>query len=172
MRLFHYSSAYLEKINDEEQVGHHIERGDKPNGLWFSAGDGDDGWLAWCEAESFRPQALTHVTEIILRPDANILRLSGAVELDLFTAKHRCIPEYAKAGPESLRRLYGPGHAIDWKTVASQYDGIIIAPYCYQRRLHDGTHWYYSWDCASGCIWRARAVQTLIPVKQLAHVKQ
>lgn len=53
---------------------------------------------------------------------------------------------------------------IDWDRVASKHDGIIIAPYCWQQRLKDETFWYYSWDCASGCIWHPRAVTALIPI--------
>ena len=46
----------------------------------------------------------------------------------------------------------------------SDYQGIIIAPYLWTRRHHESTGWYYSWDCASGVIWDARAIAELKPL--------
>ena len=40
---------------------------------------------------------------------------------------------------------------IDWKKVASKYDGIEIVPYQPKARMN--LLWYYGWDIASGCIW-------------------
>ena len=57
---------------------------------------------------------------------------------------------------------------IDWPKVAERYDGIIIAPYQWSRRL-DGPMWYYGWDCASGCVWRARAVLELKSMEELCQ---
>jgi hypothetical protein len=50
---------------------------------------------------------------------------------------------------------------IDWSKVAAKHQGIIIAPYCYARRLTYHTAWYYGWDCASGCIWDLKAIQSV-----------
>lgn len=159
MRFIHYASTHLEAIEDRGQPRR--PRGDKPDGLWFSAGDGEDGWRAWCEAESFALGSLTHATEIVFHAKAKLLRLKTASALDAFAAEYGCIPDWAV----TMRSAYfNTGHAIKWPLVAERYDGIVIAPYIYSRRLHEGTHFYYSWDCASGCVWRARAVKALRPL--------
>lgn len=55
--------------------------------------------------------------------------------------------------------------AIDWQKVSRQYDGIIIAPYQWEHRL--SSDWYYPWDCASGCIWNGKAIQTIVPIDDI-----
>jgi hypothetical protein len=32
--------------------------------------------------------------------------------------------------------------------------------------------WYYSWDCASGVIWNAKAISALTPAPHLAGLRQ
>jgi hypothetical protein len=59
--------------------------------------------------------------------------------------------EYRFPHPDLGRMSY-----IDWPRVAERFDGVIIAPYQWKHRLE--LMWYYGWDCASGCIWNARAV--------------
>lgn len=44
---------------------------------------------------------------------------------------------------------------VDWGSVAMDYDGIIIMPYVDPGSVG---MWYAPWECASGCIWRARNV--------------
>jgi hypothetical protein len=152
--LIHYSAVPLDfaTLHDcHQEVPHHFG---KPHGLWFSVGDGDDGWRAWCEGEDFCVGSLVNCTEIILHDQANILRLSGVDDIDSFTEKYDCdMGAWAK----------GRKYAIDWHRVSEQYDGIIIAPYCYARRLDNGANWYYGWDCASGCIWKVAAIAEVRP---------
>lgn len=50
-------------------------------------------------------------------------------------------------------------YEIDWKKVTEEYQGIIISPYIWQRRLAPHTMWYYGWDVASGCIWDTDAIE-------------
>ena len=49
------------------------------------------------------------------------------------------------------------GESIDWKKVASKYDGIEINPYQFEARYQ--YLWYYGWDVASGCIWNLKSVK-------------
>lgn len=158
MQLIHYSDAPLTEVRDVDPTAKGAGAY-KPAGLWFSVGDGEDGWRAWCEAEQWQTQAMRHATEIVLHADAKVLRLSGADAIDRFTEQYGCTPEWASA-------LKGSHFArsIDWLRVAEQHDAIIIAPYCYARRLHEATTWYYGWDCASGVLWRARAVECVRPL--------
>jgi hypothetical protein len=141
--LIHYSDAALGTIYSVEQ---HDVCHFKPRGLWVSV-DGDEGL-----------ERLTHAHVITLADRANILRLSGAADLDAFTA-------------EFLHKPY-PGleyRAIDWRPVAAKYQGIIIAPYIWERRLTDHAPWYYAWDCASGCIWDASAIKNVAAVELQAR---
>lgn len=142
-RLFHYSAMPLSGplANSTDA----LPLGAKPRGLWLSV---EDAWKEWCEDAGFGIERLACVAEITLRPDAKILRLSSADDIDTITARHPA-------------RLY-PGdttnHMLDWPAIGAEYDGIIIAPYQWSRRLSFETSWYYGWDCASGCIWYPRAV--------------
>lgn len=47
-----------------------------------------------------------------------------------------------------------PYPQIDWQLVSQLYDGIEITNYLHQFRMEYKYNWYYSWDVASGCIWR------------------
>jgi hypothetical protein len=68
------------------------------------------------------------------------------------------------AGIDKFSRQYGDksknirftSFYIDWEMVCGEYDGIIISPFCWERRLE--VMWYYTWDCASGCVWNLSAV--------------
>jgi hypothetical protein len=73
-----------------------------------------------------------------------------------------------------VKRLYTyqMTYEIDWYRVAEQYDGIIITPYIYERRLTEYTTWYYSWDCASGCIWNGKAIANITSKKLRTSKKE
>lgn len=150
--LIHYSGKPLTSVYSVAQSLEHDRF--KPAGLWVSAGDGDDGWRAWCQSEQFDLERFALATEVVLAPDANVLRLSTASELDDFTRDYRNVPMDGIS--DRLR-------AIDWRKVAAKYQGIIIAPYIWDRRMT--LMWYYTWDCASGCIWDAAAVAELRPMR-------
>jgi hypothetical protein len=40
----------------------------------------------------------------------------------------------------------------------------VVAPECVERRREP--LWYYTWDCASGCVWSPNAVKELKPLSQ------
>jgi hypothetical protein len=75
--------------------------------------------------------------------DARVLHLSSSDELLAF---------HAEFGLDNWK--------VSWIAVAEQWQGIIIAPYLWERRLGDPS-WYYTWDCASGCIWDATAIASV-----------
>ena len=135
--LYHYSSTLVTFERRYYEQNAHF----KPNGFWLSVGD---DWKRWCEENNFSLANLAYRHRVVLCPGANILRLSGPREIDRFTKEY----------DRGLMR-------IDWPLVARRYAGIIIAPYCWSRRCHFGTRWYYAWDCASGCIWDPSAVDSL-----------
>jgi hypothetical protein len=138
--LVHYGAAPLgplyECAQDQVQM--------KPNGLWLSADNYEDNWREWCLAERYSLRHLAYAQEIVLKRCANILHLKTPYDIDDFTRRY----ESSKTDLDCFK--------IDWKAVAERHDGIIIAPYIWQRRLD--LMWYYVWDCASGCIWHPRAI--------------
>lgn len=156
MRLLHYASKPVERVNSVDQEPRHRSATlFKPRGLWVSV-EGEDDWLTWCLSEGFAPQNLAFVHEIVLSPSARLIHLSGADQIDEFTRAYG-LTDLASYGLSGLAQ----GYAIDWCRLADEYQGIIIAPYVWERRLKGGARWYYPWDCASGCIWDAAAVDAI-----------
>ena len=149
IKLIHYAHEPLGTIIDADQEKDVAARF-KPAGLWISVEDGN-GWREWCEAEGYGLGWL-NVYEITLAPDANILYLKTLADIDRFSR------EYI---PEDLPSFCS---YPDWPEIAEQYDGIIIAPYQWERRFHDSSRWYYGWDCSSGCIWKASAITAVTEV--------
>lgn len=158
-RLIHYSDKHLIEVYSVPLAEQSSHRGGlhKPRGLWVSV-EGENDWKEWCEGERFG--CLDCATEIILAADANVLWLVGSTELDQFHAEYSVVA-YRYGGNLGVRT------AIEWPRVAGKYQGIIIAPYVYARRLEEPvSDWYYGWDCASGCIWDAAVVAKVRPIPE------
>lgn len=145
VRRTHHSKCVVRAIRATEPRA--IHDGMKPAGLWYSI-DGD--WERWCQDSD--PNFLAPVGHDIVLADETILRLSSKREIQKFQREY---------GSRIGRLL----HIIDWQAVGQHYDGIEIAPYCWPARLE--VLWYYSWDCASGCLWRPRGA-TITPLKEHA----
>ena len=126
----------------------------KPTGFWVSvAGDGD--WPSWCRAEEFDVDRLAVEHAVVLAPDANVLRIESANDLDNFHARYAVETEYERRYPTHWRQSW----PIDWRVVAEHCDGVVIAPYQWSHRLN--LDWYCGWDVASGCIWNLDAIASL-----------
>jgi hypothetical protein len=118
MNLLHHSRVPLktEELFSKVQSSD-IGKFNKPRGLWVSV-QGDDDWQSWCRSESFSIGNLTH--HVKLAESANILIIDTAEGLDEFTQRY------------GAERPWGDGwvdHGINWKQVAEDIQGIIIAPY-------------------------------------------
>lgn len=122
----------------------------KPRGFWVSV-PGEDDWPTWCRAEEFKLEALAVRHIVTLAEAANLLWIESAAALDSF--QDRFGIKLPGAARFRLRI------SIDWRRVAEQHDGIVIAPYQGSRR-HE-VQWYYTWDCASGVIWHPRAIASV-----------
>jgi hypothetical protein len=147
--LLHYSAEpFVGPVHSEAQEG---DLSFKPRGLWLSVGN---EWAEWCREANFGAARIVHVARVTLAPNANVLRLSGQIDLDRFTDEY--------GDPEQDRTYHT--RFIRWNQVAEKYDGIIISPYIWARRLE--LMWYYGWDCASGCIWNARAIESVTPLSE------
>lgn len=153
MKLSHWSrsSTLTPHSVDQSPEG----RGDKPRGLWVSF-DGEDDWPSWCHREGFAEDRLVHRFRITLADDADILTVANDWEIVKFTHDYGTVPEGFTS------RWLRDAHRIDWPRIASEHQGIIIAPYCWGSRLEIG--WYYGWDCASGCIWDASAIASVAEI--------
>jgi hypothetical protein len=118
----------------------------KPTGLWISV-KGIDDWLHWCDENDFNVESVCHNLEIdwehilVIDDDEKFNNFDNGYHIDLFNL-----------------------HNIHWPKVAKDYSGIIIAPYFNHFRLDMVKSWYYTWDCASGCIWNAKDVVKKITV--------
>jgi hypothetical protein len=157
MRLLHYSSDPLRAVRSCEQSGEKYiwHCGAKPVGLWVSV-EGKDDWYSWCKSEDFGDIENKIVTEIILEPNNNVLIIDNGASFNKFHDK------YGVEGTRPFLRA-----SVNWPAVAADYQGVIIAPYRWEHRFDStASGWYYSWDCASGCIWDAAAVSGLVQISQ------
>ena len=146
--LRHYASDAVEL--DRSRVYEQGIDPNKPVGLWLSVA-GEDDWPSWCRGEQWGLESLEVEHRVTLDPGARILAIEESRDFDTFNAAY-LYPLYPNERKPS---------AINWRAVAATYDGIIIAPYCWQRRL--SLSWYYGWDCASGCVWNLGAIADFAP---------
>lgn len=147
MHLWHYAAQPVTLDRSRRYVQPEPDFYMKPQGLWVSV-EGEDDWPSWCQSTEYFLGSLTYAHQVNLGPDANILHIASAEMLDSFTDDYGTEPE-RRSRVLDVRN-------IDWRKVAADYDGIIIAPYQWSRRL--GLDWYYGWDVASGCIWSLAAI--------------
>jgi hypothetical protein len=126
----------------------------KPLGLWYGIGT---DWLKWVEAEMPHWRG-KHFYKVYIT--GRVLRITNKNELLEFVGKYRI---RAKDNPKHRQYSYlldiPKNYEIDWKKVASRYSGIEISPY--QWEFRHKFIWYYSWDVASGCIWRRNGLSKI-----------
>ena len=165
VRLLHYSRAPVTAMALREQ---RAEAEHKPTGLWVSV-EGPDDWAEWCGDSEFMDISRMMVHEVELSPDANVLRITNAAELDAFSDR---FVEYFE--PSALWTYSPMVRGVRWAEVAEEWQGIIIAPYLWERRLDgpENARWYYGWDCASGCLWDPQAVAQIGVLGPGSHVPQ
>ena len=113
----------------------------KPSGFWYGFGS---EWIDWTRNEM--PEWIGKYIYSIDIGNTNILQIKTHMELMQFNSEYKA-DVYMKDA----------GEAIDWKKVASKYDGIEINPYQYEARYQ--YTWYYGWDIANGCIWNLSRVK-------------
>lgn len=147
--LIHYSDKPLRLIYSTEQG----EPNHKPKGLWVSV-EGEYGWPQWCEQERYVIEHLTCKNIVLLNNTAKIIKLTSPQDIDTFTQQYR--------SPTNSDNNYC--YHIEWNKIAAIYQGIIISPYQWSRRLKGHCFWYYAWDCASGCIWDATAIESICSI--------
>lgn len=157
--LVHYSLQPLARV---ESVKQDPEPHGKPKGLWVSVGEAWPQYL-WNEREDdvIRRQLRTCVVanRIALDQTANLLTISDGDEFDNFNE--------AFGRPWSTSTASG-SKVVDWWEVAQRYQGVVISPHMPDKaadpkgRWKPETVWYWTWVCASGCIWDANAITRII----------
>jgi hypothetical protein len=136
----------------------------KPCGFWVSV-KGPDDWKSWCESENFGVGSVQHSYAVDLVESHTVLVIDTARDLVEFTDEYATAWRWDRPlhkGSILEHRQFWP---IDWPRVALTYGGIIVAPYQWGLRMD--LHWYYGWDCASGCVWdlyQIKSVDRIEPV--------
>lgn len=155
MKLVHYASKPLKKLT--ARLLSFPRSMIKPDGLWVSDDDSDWGWKDWCITENFGLDRLTHVHDVELVGDANVLIIRTEREFDAFDRQFQ------------IKEQRDYSIMFNWPEVMRHYDGVIITPYLWEKRLKTGTLWYYGWDVAGGCIWDPRAVES-VTLREIVEV--
>ena len=94
----------------------------KPNGFWYGFGS---EWIDWCRSEM-----TDWVGKYIYSVDvgnSNILQIKTHMELMMFNREYQ-------SNISDTGYIREEGESIDWKKVASKYDGIEINPYQFEAR--------------------------------------
>ncbi len=149
IKYIHYSADRIIVVRSAKQK---TELYMKPNGLWFSVEDGN-GWQGWCQDNSWNLDCFKFHHLLKLKKDADICRIQNTNQFDFFANSYK---EYPPWDIGHMIAMF-----INWARVAEKYQGIIIAPYLYDRRLESNSSWYYGWDCSSGCVWDTDAVESI-----------
>lgn len=160
LRLMHYQAEPLTLDRSRVYTQHKRLQFTKPVGFWVSV-QGDTDWPSWCRIEEFRVDTLAVAHEVRLRDSANIRTITSIAEIDAFHHEFTAPSEF------DIRMGYDRSYwGINWPAVVQQYDGVIITPYLWERRSGGGCDWYYTWDCASGCIWNLDAIESVTVVAE------
>jgi hypothetical protein len=146
--LFHYSAEPLGELRAvAQEVEPRLGILAKPRGLWLSA---EDDWAQWCTENEFAVDKLAVRARVTLKEPDRLLRLQTVQEILDFQAKY-----------VRLVKGFELFVGIDWTRAAAEYAGILIAPY--QRSARHDLMWYYTWDCASACIWDTSIIERVEP---------
>lgn len=147
MTFSHWSPRLVTRVRGRRQLKPNMGAYSKPEGFWISV-DGENDWLEWTTSEEFPRGKYRHKVKL---DKTKVLFIMTVSELDDFTKRFEKVYDFG-----TFQDL-----GIDWKKVSQKYHGIVIAPYMWQRRMTRHTKWYYGWDCASGCIWNSKAIQSI-----------
>lgn len=159
--LLHTSSQELTL----ETLKTHIQTNDyKPKGLWYGIAD---SWIDWCLGESFGG-IHKYIYELNIDED-KILKIDDIEKFEIFEREYKDIPAWQKKfefcedlpeiDPVYVSRARLRLDSINYEKVASNFSGIEISPYFWEKRME--SMWYYGWDCASGCVWNPDALKRL-----------
>lgn len=153
MKLVHHSELPLGELHNKDNLARIHS---KPRGLWLSDEDAEWNWHIWCHENDFALDCFKYKAEFTLSEDHNILIVDSDEAMEMFHKKYNDTSSYYGRGVGGIG-----GYRINWEPVAHDFQGIIITPYLGAFRLHSEIEWYYTWDCASGCIWDVSAIERI-----------
>lgn len=167
VKLFHFSPKPIRKVTQRKYYQFNRVPWDrlppviqrkrppgKPYGFWVSCGE---DWKRWCKSEEYGLNRLKYKYQVHLKKKDNLLRITTLEQLDDFSEKY---------GFDPFNNAYSYNPDIRWNLVYPKYQGVLIFPYFQDRRLHNATHWYYGWDCASGVIWDVSCIDRIELVRK------
>jgi hypothetical protein len=131
----------------------------KPSGLWISDESPNSvrSWTQYMCEEELGWYYRQHIYDV--KFDASdLLLLPNKQAIYDFTTEF-FNEEIAASYPHRLSGIFYDW--IMWDKVSEKYSGILITPYIWSCRLNRACNWYYSWDCASGCIWNAEVITSI-----------
>lgn len=64
--------------------------------------------------------------------------------------------EYGKPSTNDMARFADYPYDVNWHKFCIDFKGIDIE---YDKNASYDYHWYYGWDCSSGCIWNKDAIK-------------
>ena len=153
-KLYHFSE-HQQLILVDKKYPQKIHT--KPHGLWFSDESKKYSWYNWCRNENFNLNGLQYKNKITFKKYATILLITNCVQLDDFTKKFE-FEDY-----NSIYKMFIQDNLnvsvslyINWEKITKLCDCIFITPYLWKKR---SVPWYYTWDCASGCIMNLNAIE-------------
>ena len=146
MKLSHWTN---ERFVFDPLRSYTQKTGPKPKGFWL---DVDEDWKRWCDDNDFRLNYLKVRYAVEIAKPERMLWLTDSSLLDQFNGKF--------AARDQGRIPNDANFYIDWNRVAHDFAGLIIAPYCLERRFD--LMWYYGFDCASGCVWDLAAIGSVV----------
>lgn len=156
MNLAHYTREPMafDPHREYEQLEPHSEFG-KPEGFWVSI-KGEDDWHSWV-SENMDAERLNFEHRVTLAESARVHVIDSESALAAFTGTYAVQTEWTRRWywREGDKRKW----PIDWREVAKDADGVIVTPY--QWPCRNAFDWYYTWDCASGCIWNLSAIASV-----------
>lgn len=188
---FHYSSKLITPIrkrNYEARLWHTYVKHNKPHGLWLTfeypddnkwAGEYEGSWYHICMSHRSMRHRVKYKYRVILNKDAKLIIITNEKELDDFSDAvgfwKRYVPDHplekVRAEEKKIKEALNPltdmsirqkekdNRIIDWIYVYGLYDGIIINPWIESKK--NSYLWYSGWECASGCIWGLKAIDTV-----------
>lgn len=126
----------------------------KPKGLWVSVkGRGD--WPAYVKSDfgDTGTERLRYVHDVGVPDWSRLLVLRSVSDITVM------VQRYGVLIFNTFREEWSPC----WAEIAKDYAGVVIAPYQGGIRNNPDFGWYYTWDCASGCIWDPSAIVISAP---------
>ena len=134
MTFIHYGSNSF----DEEMFCEicNVTFRNKPFGGLWSSPEGYYTWKEWCEGNSFHLDRLKESFRFKLKPNAKVLVLYNAKDLESLPR----IKEY-----EGDYKLFNED--IDFEAISKEYDAILVFVYAGEDYFDNLYQALYGWDC-------------------------